>query len=219
MGKEIRDNKLDIIKGIGIILMVVGHSGSPLKTWIYLFHMPLFFIVSGFCIRDRYSETIADMWNFVKKKIRALYIPCLFFTLFILFCHNILVRFFIIDGEIYKTKQFVIGIAKCLCFSGGGQLSGAMWFFRTMFLSSVLYVLVEFFCKRVSHRYFDIVKSTVFFLILFIVWLIPNTTGVYKYLNCLTMLIILQLGHLMFKYQNILLGGGVRHIYSGCVVF
>lgn len=44
-----RDNTWDAVKGIGIILMVVGHSGCPMvmHDFIYLFHMGLFFFVSG----------------------------------------------------------------------------------------------------------------------------------------------------------------------------
>lgn len=39
----------DIAKGIGILLVVMGHLGIPpmLSNAIYLFHMPLFFILSG----------------------------------------------------------------------------------------------------------------------------------------------------------------------------
>jgi fucose 4-O-acetylase-like acetyltransferase len=58
-----RDDSLDIAKGFGILLVVLGHCLEGLKTsgyfppqlqWptltfflIYLFHMPLFFVVSG----------------------------------------------------------------------------------------------------------------------------------------------------------------------------
>ncbi len=39
---------LDIAKGIGIILVVAGHVFSgPLKNAIYLFHMPMFFMLVG----------------------------------------------------------------------------------------------------------------------------------------------------------------------------
>lgn len=39
---------IDVIKGYGICLMVCGHSGAPFTNWIYLFHMALFFIASGY---------------------------------------------------------------------------------------------------------------------------------------------------------------------------
>lgn len=39
----------DVLKGIGIILVVLGHTTQNhyLSSWIYAFHMPLFFILSG----------------------------------------------------------------------------------------------------------------------------------------------------------------------------
>ena len=39
---------LDMAKGIGMILVVYGHSYGPSNYYVYLFHMPLFFILSGF---------------------------------------------------------------------------------------------------------------------------------------------------------------------------
>ena len=38
---------IDIAKGIGIFLMVVGHTSIPsfLSNYIFSFHMPLFFII------------------------------------------------------------------------------------------------------------------------------------------------------------------------------
>jgi len=42
---------IDAAKGIGILLVVLGHSpGLPLfgVVLIYSFHMPLFFFISGF---------------------------------------------------------------------------------------------------------------------------------------------------------------------------
>ena len=56
-GKTITDNfmqrelKYDIAKGIAIILVIVGHGHciSPLTlSFIYSFHMPLFFFASGY---------------------------------------------------------------------------------------------------------------------------------------------------------------------------
>ena len=37
---------LDVLKGIGIILVVIGHiySNQTIFNWLYSFHMPLFFL-------------------------------------------------------------------------------------------------------------------------------------------------------------------------------
>lgn len=50
-----RDSSLSILKGFGILLVVLGHSGlenvpygGGVHDWVYTFHMPLFFIASGY---------------------------------------------------------------------------------------------------------------------------------------------------------------------------
>ena len=45
-----REEWIDYLRGVGIILMFIGHTSvwSPIVKWIYGFHMPLFFMLSGF---------------------------------------------------------------------------------------------------------------------------------------------------------------------------
>lgn len=71
-----RDNILDIIKGIGILLVVFAHTHIGLiNHYIYLFHMPLFFIVSGCMYAIGKGGTI-------KGKARSLLIPYFVFSFF-----------------------------------------------------------------------------------------------------------------------------------------
>ena len=45
-----RINYFDIAKGLGILLMIIGHmpiKNEYLKNFIFCFHMPLFFAISG----------------------------------------------------------------------------------------------------------------------------------------------------------------------------
>lgn len=41
---------IDVLKGIGIILVVIGHISldNGMSNWIYTFHMPMFFALSGY---------------------------------------------------------------------------------------------------------------------------------------------------------------------------
>lgn len=51
-----RIKSFDILKGFGILLMIVAHTFGPdnrLWDFIYAFHMPLFFIVSGYFFKHR----------------------------------------------------------------------------------------------------------------------------------------------------------------------
>ena len=69
--------QFDILKGIGILLVLFGHTdivGIP-KTFIYGFHMPLFFFCSGCFYRQK------GLGEFLKDNVRSLLIPYLFFVL------------------------------------------------------------------------------------------------------------------------------------------
>ena len=67
----------DTLKGIGILLVVLGHSAicDELHSAIYSFHMPLFFMISGYFY---YNQPIH---SFINKTCSRLIIPWLFFVL------------------------------------------------------------------------------------------------------------------------------------------
>lgn len=63
---------IDTAKGIGLLCVILGHLSIPLvDTWVYFFHMPLFFFLSG-CV---FSGRKYDFQTFFKKKIKSLVIP------------------------------------------------------------------------------------------------------------------------------------------------
>ena len=69
-----RDQRLDIMKGIGILLVVFAHVFHK-SGIIYQFHMPLFFILSGAAMT--YSESGFSL----KKKAKSLLVPYIVFSL------------------------------------------------------------------------------------------------------------------------------------------
>ena len=47
-----RIDEIDIAKAVGIICVLIGHrTGGALHNYVYLFHMPLFFILSGLTMK------------------------------------------------------------------------------------------------------------------------------------------------------------------------
>lgn len=72
-----RKNQYDIMKGIGIILVIMCHAGLGgfAKEFIYTFHMPLFFFVSGCFFRN------IELGKFLMKNFKQLLIPYLFFVI------------------------------------------------------------------------------------------------------------------------------------------
>ena len=68
---------IDALKGIGIILVLIGHCNiENINQYIYLFHMPLFFMISGFCWNVEKNRSILFS-DFIKKKFKAYVVPYL----------------------------------------------------------------------------------------------------------------------------------------------
>jgi len=55
--KTIREIKyMNIAKALGIFAVVIGHSSSPITHFIYQWHMALFYFISGYFYKDKYSK-------------------------------------------------------------------------------------------------------------------------------------------------------------------
>ncbi len=71
-----RSRRLDVAKGIGIVLVVLGHNWLTLNAYpelyrlIFSFHMPLFFVISGVTLsKDR------SIWQHIAKRSDSLLKP------------------------------------------------------------------------------------------------------------------------------------------------
>lgn len=74
---------IDATKGIAIFLMVCGHTGIPknISDWIWSFHMPLFFIISGILYNP---QKYASIYGFIKKRLFTLIVPYIVFSIVVL---------------------------------------------------------------------------------------------------------------------------------------
>lgn len=68
-------NWIDISKGIGIILVIIGHCMFPLHFLIDSFHMPLFFLLAGITYKHIPFE------DFIIAKINRIFIPYIFWAI------------------------------------------------------------------------------------------------------------------------------------------
>lgn len=66
---------LDVSKGIGIILVILGHCIFPWNQGIDYFHMPLFFLIAGITYKDK------GIKDFLISKINRILIPYIFFSI------------------------------------------------------------------------------------------------------------------------------------------
>lgn len=70
---------IDIAKGIGIICVVAGHcfvTEAIISRWIFSFHMPLFFFLSGYCFKFYKYDSLIKL---IKSKSHTLILPYIYF--------------------------------------------------------------------------------------------------------------------------------------------
>lgn len=125
-----RDLAWDALKGVAIILMVIGHSGCPdyLRRFIYLFHMGVFFYVSGRYLNIK--GIIAA--HFLRKKGYSLYIPYVKWGGIFVLLHN----FFYLLGwyeSSYSLTETIKHLLGTLMFKDIEGLLGASWFLQSLF--------------------------------------------------------------------------------------
>lgn len=168
---KMRDKKVDICKGIGVLLMVLGHAGMPNSTIIFRFHMALFFILSGFLFNRNKINDIRDLGKYIVKKIKTLYLPFVFWNGLIIVLNNFLINIGIYtDNPMFLNESGVVGdignwhgirkilsaneiinaLKQVILFKGEQQLGGATWFLRVMFGVNILWVFMTFVAKLIS---------------------------------------------------------------------
>lgn len=105
------NDKVAIAKAIGILLMVAAHAGIPdiFSRLIVMFHMPLFFFMSGYCFKKVYLSSSSMM--FINKRLKGLYVPFVKWSLLFLLLHNIFYWLNIYNGEYgFNGGEFLICI-------------------------------------------------------------------------------------------------------------
>ena len=159
------NTNLAICKGIAIILMCAGHTEGPtlLMTFIYLFHMPLFFIAAGYFFDTKYLQ---DPWAFCKKRFKGLYVPFVKWSVFFLIFHNLFFKIGLLNEQYgnweggvthpYDWHQFCQRLVHII-FSMGGYdefLAGAFWFFRALLVSSIVFLVLYLLLYK-RHRWLN----------------------------------------------------------------
>lgn len=131
----------DIAKFLGMMMIILGHFGVPdINTFVYTFHVPLFFLISGYFFIPK-----KDYKAFIKIKFKQLIIPY-FLVMLCVIVLNVLFSFYNHTAftEIKeKTFDYFIGY---LYGSGyinnikGYQIQtvGPMWFCLALFWDFVL---------------------------------------------------------------------------------
>lgn len=135
---------VDVAKGIGIILVVLGHvsKNQSLITWIYSFHMPLFFCIAGW-LMQKHCGTVIFGENYILGKLKRLILP---------FCEYriILVAYWFLIERHFRELDM-----------------GPIWFLPTIFLAYMIVAVLNPYLKNKT-KSIEITAISIFVLILIV---------------------------------------------------
>lgn len=133
----------DIAKGIGIILVVLGHISYislPLRYFIISFHMPLFFVVSGMlmCITKEENKNPGE---YIRAKLKRIGLPYLGYSLMYLLIET---AYMYITGTVnYWTIVQNAWLTVCL------YGNSVLWFLPSMFFGGLIFYFIRRHCSHI----------------------------------------------------------------------
>lgn len=191
-----RDKSIDIAKGLGIILVVVGHLSSPvanvvwldvLRRFVYQFHIPLFFFISGMFVRS------GEGWGtFLRKKVTRLYVPYIAANAIFLAVN---VAAHLINGD----EVVLMDTAKHMCKVALGlavtPLGGATWFLATLFIAFILQKAIVGMSESLQREWLATVSI---FLLGFVGMIVCPATAATRVLVAMT---FMEAGRICMKFN------------------
>ena len=142
------NHNITYLKAIGIILMAMDHGACPERHVLdfnAMFHMPLFFIVSGYCFKDKY---LASFPTFLKRRAKGLYVPFVKWGVLFALLRPLFFALHIYDAEYgfhgvgAAQDDIVDTLHSCWIIvtqmRGTDWLLGGYWFLNALFFGSLV---------------------------------------------------------------------------------
>ena len=132
-------NYICFLQVVGPIFVILGHSLNGFdnyegwwrifsKDWIYLFHMPLFFFISGYLLSHNGWLHNRTYSQFMKKKFERLLIPYILWNLLFLI-PKFIVQSFLVDKVNISLSYFLY-----IIITPRQNIWGHTWFLACLFL-------------------------------------------------------------------------------------
>lgn len=184
---------IDVAKFFGIFAIYLGHlytSAGKSYNFVFLFHVPLFFFLSG-CMD--YYDTEKNILKYIYKKFKTIMIPFFVFSILAIIVYGIGYNSSL--NEIIEQLKFVI--------KGNIRDSfvpaGSLWFLSCLFVMQVIFKLIKQFKYKII-----IIGSCILLFIIYNKFIVNNPNLVsnmyYNFDAALYYIIYFGLGYLTFPY-------------------
>lgn len=127
---------IDMVKVTGTFAVILGHISSPLGAFIFSWHMPLFFICSGFITKNSSDLTLE-----IKKNFQRLIVP------YFIFCLIGLVATFSKSILLSRLLDYESELLAIFFWADMPALSNSyafvLWFLPTLFFAKIWFLAIN----------------------------------------------------------------------------
>jgi len=131
---------INSLKGLAILAVVLGHIASPLTRFIFSWHIPLFFFLSGFLL------TRDNLLSSVKKDIRRLFVPYFIFGLLAILAEFLKRQFWPNFEYLYSTFSIKDELISLVLWMDAGKIHTygfVLWFLPALFWSKNMVIFLH----------------------------------------------------------------------------
>jgi fucose 4-O-acetylase-like acetyltransferase len=185
MPEQVKNRTFSIVKAIGIILIVIGHSAiyTPLRTFAYLVNIVIFLFVAGYFFNDNYLE---KPLLFLKKKVIRFYVPWVAYGVIFVLLHNTFLKLHLMSFDSHtriaiepydlsETIHKIIGVLTF--FQWKEPLLAPLWFLFGIFSGLCVFYVISLIAKTIDKNKFEVYRA----LLIVICMTIGFVGGAYKW--------------------------------------
>ena len=185
---ELHNNRIswiDMAKGYGIIMVIAGHLHLPstITNYIYSFHIPLFFFLSGYLFNTKKSFK-----DFVAAKIKRLIIPYICLCIPMIFSNLLFSENYTFNYDSFKIEL--------VCFLLQERHT-TLWFLACLLILNIIMYLVV---KYSTNKWLSDLYCMLFCLFGLMLWHfgIKNL-----FWNCDLALVVLPFFYAGYRFRNL----------------
>jgi len=198
---------IDQVRGLSIFLVVYGHNFPVIEEYIYTFHVPLFFLISGL------FHPVLESKNLISKRFKSIMIPYFLWS-------SLLFLFWLFFGRFYgDSLEYNLSVLKNfigIFYAQGGRdymdWGIPMWFLPTIFLTFIAFYII----RQIRQLYLQLIVLGVFIGIGF---MLPNLFHIHFLWSFDVALVALMFYSLGFFLKNYLINLNKSQSWVFVIVF
>ena len=200
MNKKRELHYIDIAKGIAIFLVVLGHvymTEDTCNRWIYSFHVPVFFIITGMLMEHSNGWKKKKLTENILIEAKRLLYP---YAVFCILAYAYIVYVYFFEPGRVAYKRLYTTVFDILILEG----TSALWFLPAIFYAKIIHIITY------RSRIFNTIMAVMAAAVTYIISVYIKTVDTSQMISAYKVKVIIVAGHSLCGFIFLVIG---RYLY------